>query len=674
MNAPAPELRFFRNYNRKIGLAYAVLLLVLVVFLVQQLRRSMADEIESIQGHLQRHHQFLEFVLRSSADEVDSLRMAAGPLVAEPRPARSCGPVPARWAAAGLRERPNGGFDRDALADLDAGGNLVGQGGLRGRDVDFYCDLDSALGLDPRLQALAFQRPQAARTRFISVHGFHLVSPWRPSEELPFDGRVFDDPVWHMGQPAQNPERLKFWGPSFFAGDEAGLLVPVAAPVYEQARFMGVVSLDMSLDHLHRVNASFGYPLGSVAVVDSEGSVLANPAIYGDPLSVRSLHRLVHLFSPGLLTNMDDLRALPDGEAAVVDDWLVIRRGFTAAPWELVYAVARTDLWLHLLSERAPAMGAALLAIALMMALIYAISSREFVAPAARLVEHLIAESRLQPRPMPRVPKAWRPWFEAITQGFRHSVELSTLRNELDIAAAMQQSILPRQWPSDTRYSLWGSTAPAREVGGDFFDHFELADGRRALVVADVSGKGIAAGLFAMVAKTLLRSLATHRLTSPAEVAAQVNNGLCVDNDNSTFVTGVHLQYDPGTGSLAYVNAGHPPPLLVRADGRCEWLPATGGTAFGVMEDLVYTQRQASLAPGDTVLMYTDGVTEGEDESTRQFGAERLLALFEGRPPTSAQEAVQRIIEAARRFAGKAEQFDDITGMAVHCLRHGALP
>ncbi|TFZ03258.1 hypothetical protein [Ramlibacter rhizophilus] len=431
--------RFFQRYNRTIALAYGALLLAVAAFFAWQLQDTLRQELALVRGQVDRHHQFLEFLLRSAADQVETLRMAAGRPAASEAPARRSCPMPStRLAQAGLREQ-GPGFDRDALQDRDAGANLVGEGSLGGRSAHFYCDLQAALALDSHLAAMAFHLPQAARVRFLSGQRFQLVAPWRPARELPFAGDLYDDPVWRLGQPAANPERLKYWVPVHFGGADAGLLATVAAPVFDRDRFMGVMAIDLSLDQLQRINAGFGHALGKIAVIDDSGKVLAHPGLYADPLAVRVPAGLRQLFEPDAIDSMDALLALPEGELVQRGGWTLLRRSFRAAPWQLVWAAPQEQLWRKLLAERAGTMGAVLLALAAIMLVTYAITRREFVGPAARLVEHLVAQARLAPRPIPRVPAAWRPWFEAITQAFRRSLELNALRAELDIAARLQQ-------------------------------------------------------------------------------------------------------------------------------------------------------------------------------------------------------------------------------------------
>ena len=659
------QVRFFRNYNRTLGTAYALLLLGLAGFFGWQLSGAYDDEVAFVRGQIERHGQFLEFVLRSSTDEIESLRLAASA-------ARESGLAcreGRQEALHGELRTATGYFHRDATLHPDALGNLIGEGGLAGRSPEFYCDLGTALAVGAQLHGLAFHLPHAARVRFLATERFHLVFPWQPSERRMFAPALYQDPVWTLGQPPANPSRQKFWAPPFFGGEDVGLLAPVAVPVYGGGRFMGVVSIDMSLDYLNRVNGYFGYPLGTVAVVDDRGHVMAHPGLYADPLAVRAPASLEQAFPAQLLPTVASVATMPAGEPVVRAGNLLVQRPFVSAPWYLVYAVPESAIWRKLVLERVPGMAAALMALALIMAISYGLTRREFVGPAARLVEHVAAESRLQARPLPRVPEAWRPWFEAVSRAFRESLQLGSLRQELDIAARMQQAILPRQWPQDTRYSLWGAMQPAKDIGGDFYDHFPLADGRRGLVVADVSGKGVSAGLFGMVSKTHLRSLATHRLLGPAATLVDVNDALCVDNDAAMFVTTFYAQYDPVNGTLSYANAGHPPPLLVRHDGRTEWLGRADGPALGVVEDAPYGERTVTLMPGDVLVVFTDGVSEAFDAEGREFGLPRIAELLGQATGQGAREVVERVQAEVARFAQGVEQADDITCVVLHC--HG---
>ena len=206
--------------------------------------------------------------------------------------------------------------------------------------------------------------------------------------------------------------------------------------------------------------------------------------------------------------------------------------------------------------------------------------------------------------------------------------------------------------------------APARNVGGDFFDVIGLENGRMGLAVADVSDKGVPAALFMMSSRTLLKGAAIGR-GAPGDVLSEVNDLLTEDNETIMFVTLLYAVYDPASGELEYANGGHTNPLLVHADGSSEELPLTGGVALGVMPGLEYRQDACSLANGDTLILYTDGVSEAMNSEGEEFGVERLRRIFADQPPTSAQTANEAILEAVADFAGDSAQSDDVTCLVL---------
>jgi sigma-B regulation protein RsbU (phosphoserine phosphatase) len=662
---------FFRNYNRIIGMAYASILLGIALFFGIQLQQAFDDEIDIIHGHVERHGQFMEFMLAASAEQLEALRMIAGTAqTAQPQNKAVCTNQHSPDSRYELSDTANG-FNRDAVSDRDNGGNLLGHGSLKGRSAQFYCDIDTAMALNKNLQSVIFNLPHIARVRFVSVHQFELISPWQPAAVLDLGNTIGHDENWQNAQIQTNPNRLRFWSAPYFAGEEIGLLAPVSAPVYDVDRFMGVISVETSLDYLNRDNSEFGYPLGTVSMVDAQGRIMANPTIFKDPLQVREPGHWGQAFKAETLASMNALNALPNAKAVTVGSDIVLRRAFVAAPWQLVFSVPRITLWEKILLARGGDMLAVLLGLALLMAVTYVVTSREFVGPAAKLVGYLVAESNFKPGPIPLVPQAWRPWFDAIAKAFRESLQLSSLRREIDIAAKLQQSILPKHWPEDTRFALWGTMRAAKDVGGDFYDHFEI-DGTRSMVVADVSGKGISAGLFGMLSKTLLRSVAIHNQTGLGVIIEKVNDGLCEDNENCMFVTTFFARYDPVDGSLNYINAGHPAPILVRQNGQIEWLKPTKGIALGVMEASVFKQGFTQMSPGDLLLMYSDGVTEAINTNEEEFGNQRLADLFENQGSYSPEQAVMRVLKAVENFAQGAEQSDDITCLALSCAAFGA--
>ena len=251
-------------------------------------------------------------------------------------------------------------------------------------------------------------------------------------------------------------------------------------------------------------------------------------------------------------------------------------------------------------------------------------------------------------------------WREALSSRDK----LVALQNELDVASGIQQSILPTVFPSRNDYQIYASMEPARNVGGDFFDVVRLEGNRVGLAIADVSDKGVPAALFMMSSRTWMKGAAISS-PEPGTVLGEVNALLHEDNETQMFVTVLYAVYDPETGEFTYASGGHDAPLLVHPDGSSELLPLTGGIALGIVSDLAYGQNSVVLDHGDTLVLYTDGVTEAMNGEGEQFGIERLHKVFSDRAPKDANEAAHKIFEAVNTFADGAAQSDDITCLTL---------
>ena len=251
-------------------------------------------------------------------------------------------------------------------------------------------------------------------------------------------------------------------------------------------------------------------------------------------------------------------------------------------------------------------------------------------------------------------------WREALSSRDK----LVALQNELEVASNMQQSILPTQFPKGPTFQVFGNMKPARSVGGDFYDIMRLDNGRIGLAIADVSDKGVPAALFMMSTRTLLKGAAIGTL-NPGDVLREVNDLLNEDNEASMFVTVLYAVYDPSNGKLTYANGGHNSPLVVHADGHADLLPLTDGVALGLVPDMEYQEATVTLSPGDTVVLYTDGVSEAMNGDDEEFGNERLLKIFGSSNPTNSEEANQAIFNAVDAFVGDAPQSDDITCLTL---------
>ncbi|MYC14699.1 MAG: SpoIIE family protein phosphatase [Gemmatimonadetes bacterium] len=257
-------------------------------------------------------------------------------------------------------------------------------------------------------------------------------------------------------------------------------------------------------------------------------------------------------------------------------------------------------------------------------------------------------------------------WREAVASRDK----LVALQNELRVAHDMQQSILPKTFPDKPGYQLFGSMEPARQVGGDFFDIINLENDRIGLAIADVSDKGVPAALFMMSSRTLMKGAAIGK-SNPTDVLTEVNHLLQEDNDAAMFVTVFYAEYNPADGSLSYANGGHNPPVIVHADGSSTVLPQTNGIALGILPDIEYEQNSVTLSPGDTLVLYTDGITEAMNAQNEEFEMERLLTVLSGASSQDVREMNQAIFQAVQAFAGDMPQFDDMTCMTLFCREIG---
>ncbi len=241
------------------------------------------------------------------------------------------------------------------------------------------------------------------------------------------------------------------------------------------------------------------------------------------------------------------------------------------------------------------------------------------------------------------------------------------IESELKIASDIQMSILPRifpAFPDRKEFDIFALIVPAKEVGGDFYDFFQIDDAHLCFIIADVSGKGVPAALYMAVTKTLIMSIAKEGITAD-RILMKVNDELSRDNDVNMFVTIFCGILDTSTGEICYANGGHNPPLAIRKNGDISFLGETGGLVIGAFEGMPYTLEKLVLGPGDTLFMYTDGVTEAMNEKDEQFSDERLERELASLNVVDIQELIGGIMDRIVFFTGGAPQSDDITMLAV---------
>ena len=243
------------------------------------------------------------------------------------------------------------------------------------------------------------------------------------------------------------------------------------------------------------------------------------------------------------------------------------------------------------------------------------------------------------------------------------TAEKERMGAELNVATQIQADMLPSifpPFPERNEFDLYATMNPAKEVGGDFYDFFLVDDDHIALVMADVSGKGVPAALFMVIAKTLIKNR-TQMGGNPAEILGYVNEQLCEGNEADMFVTvwlGI-IEISSGKGLAA--NAGHEYPAIRRAGQAYELIKTKHSPAVATMEGLKFREHEFELHPGDYLYVYTDGVPEAINQNEELFGTDRMLAALNRNPEASPMELLQSVKQEIDAFAGDAPQFDDIT-------------
>jgi len=244
------------------------------------------------------------------------------------------------------------------------------------------------------------------------------------------------------------------------------------------------------------------------------------------------------------------------------------------------------------------------------------------------------------------------------------------IESELSLANDIQAHMLPTifpPFPNQNEVDLYATMHPAKEVGGDFYDFFMVDEKNVAIVIADVSGKGVPAALVMVITKTLIKNEVSMGL-SPAEAFTKVNHMLCEGNDNNMFVTAWMGVLNTETGVLTYVNAGHNPPLVRLSDGSFTFLKTRPGLVLAGMDGLRYRQHDLQMQPGDRIFLYTDGITEAANPAKELYGNDRLLAYLNAHSKDSLKEVLSGLTADINAFADTEPQFDDMTMLMLDYL------
>lgn len=240
------------------------------------------------------------------------------------------------------------------------------------------------------------------------------------------------------------------------------------------------------------------------------------------------------------------------------------------------------------------------------------------------------------------------------------------IEEQISIARTIQRTFLPDKLPQAEGYEIWGDNKSSGDVGGDYYDFIKIVDNQLGIAIADVSGKGIPAALIMAAFRASLIAEIRNNYAIRT-ICRKVNNLLCESIEPENFVSAIYGVLDTKNSVFTFSNCGHNPGLLVRADDTIEEL-SEGGILLGILKDWHYEERPIYLNQGDILCLYTDGVTESENDNEEQFETERLIELIREQRSLSAAEIGKNIIKAAQSFAGSNHIMDDLTVVVIKRL------
>ncbi len=479
------------------------------------------------------------------------------------------------------------------------------------------------------------------------------------------------------------------WSEPYY--DEGGgniLMATCSVPFYEmqnrQKQFAGVVTADISLKRLTDIVSGIKVlKTGYGFLLSRNGTFLAHPR--QDIIMNESLFSLAEERGSQELRTIG--RRMAAGESGFIPFQTIdgVQSWMYYAPlrhvgWSIGVVFPEAELFSDIRTLTMTMAGIGLAGVILLMTAIVFIAKsvtnpiRALAAASDKIAagdfEAQLPEARSKDE-VGFLTRDFRMMRDSLKEHIRQLTETTAARermeSELKIAHDIQMSILPKTFPpfpTRDEFDLYATITPAREVGGDFYDFFQLNENLLCFVIGDVSGKGVPAALFMAVTKTLIKTYAKEAIT-PEDILSHVNEELAEDNDACMFVTLFCGILNTKTGDIQYANAGHNPPLVVKKDGTVKWLPRARSLVAGAMPGVVYEGESLRLLPGDSLFLYTDGVTEAMNLEDELFTEKRLEKDMTFSADMGIKDALQRIMDSIHQFADGAPQADDITMMMI---------
>ncbi len=474
--------------------------------------------------------------------------------------------------------------------------------------------------------------------------------------------------------------------PYFGYGGSERFVVSYGVPVYDdKGGLIAVVVCDLSLTWLADVMDSLNIPGGGEGfVVGSDGSFLSHRD--RDLIKEEGPKSLAAKMGSSSLASLGERMTQGGKGITAVEEYFgqkgwIFYRPLGEIGWSMGIFFPKTAITGPLLTLLWSQLGIAIGGLALLVLVALAIS-RTVTGPIASLASatEVLASGDFE-FPLPTVSgddevanlaRSFASMRESLLAYVEELQDTTAARerleSELSIARSIQMSLVPRTFPPfPDRHDLdlYAILDPAKEVSGDFYDFFMLDDRRMIVAVGDVSGKGVPAALFMAVTRTFIRAFAKEGL-SPGEILSRLNDEISKDNESCMFVTVFCVIVDLEDGSFVYASGGHPSPMMIR-DGSVALLPPVKGPLIGPMEGVPFHQGEGTLTPGETMFIYTDGMTEATDPWDGFLGEDLPMEWLKAESLSSA-EMVRTVREGIRSFAGGSPQSDDITMLALRVL------
>jgi sigma-B regulation protein RsbU (phosphoserine phosphatase) len=488
----------------------------------------------------------------------------------------------------------------------------------------------------------------------------------------------FDRQQWYLNASGR---RRTVWTEPLV--DDKIAVVPVCrcvAPIVREGQFMGVVTADLSIRSLRRAVGATKLEGGYCLLVSRDGMIVSHP---GKDIAMRET-----LAQMAKREKTPELDAIADAMAAGYSRRADVQDPYSGLPSWMVFAPVRSCGWsLAVVMPRRQVLApirdwlrrdlAVMVGGLGLIVFVVTMVSVRITRPIGRLVAavRVLGGGDLHSRvggthrrdELGELSRAFNGMVRALAHHIearmREAAARKAVESELQVAREIQASLLPAGLPDRAELELCAKIVPAREVAGDFFDFFYVSENVLAIVIADVSGKGVPASIFMAVCRTVIRDHALAGL-APAEVLNRANHLLAQGNERMMFVTIFFAHYDIFTGRLVYANAGHNPPCLAGPAGGVRSLGSPTGPILGVFENERYTQKQVQLQPGESVVLYTDGVTEAMDAEGRPFRLEHLARILADNPKASPEEICGLVVQSVETHR-RHEQQDDVTMLVL---------